>query len=139
MSSITVQSVGLDFIHHVWPEVEHFIVSGLKNSGGEYTAEHLKVYVTQGMQQLIVAVNEENKIIGAATVELSNFPNERIAFITSVGGKMLANKEVLSQVENWARLNGATMVRGAASESVARLWRKAFNYESRYIIVEKKL
>jgi hypothetical protein len=31
------------------------------------------------------------------------------------------------------------MVRGAAFESVARLWKKAFGVEQRYVIVEKKL
>jgi hypothetical protein len=31
------------------------------------------------------------------------------------------------------------MIRGAAHETVARLWRRKFGVQSRYIIVEKKL
>lgn len=133
-----VQIVPPMYVNSVWGKVEPFLVSGLKRSGGEYSAEHLKVYVIKGMQSLLVAI-EDDEIHGAATVEWTTFPNETIAFITAVGGKMLANKEVLQQVEDWAKQNGATMIRGACFESVAKLWKKAHNYEQRYIIVEKKL
>jgi hypothetical protein len=133
-----VQIVPPTHVNKVWDKVEKFISAGLRRSGNEYTAEHLKVYVIKGQQSLLVAVDENNNIHGAATVEWNIFPNETIAFITSTGGKMLANKEVLSQVEDWARQNGATALRGACFESIARLW-KAHGYERKYIIVEKKL
>jgi hypothetical protein len=125
-------------VNAVWGEVEKYITAGLKRSGNEYNSDHIKAYVVKGEQSLLIAVGEDNKIHGAATVEWSIFPNETIAFITSTGGKMLANKEVLSQVEEWARQQGATALRGACFESIARLW-KAHGYERKYIIVEKKL
>ena len=133
-----VQYVDTMYIHQVWDLVKPFLEKGLVRSGGEYTAEQLKVFLVTGMQRLLVAV--ENDIIkGAATIEFINYPNERVAFVTAVGGKMLATKEVWEQFEGWCKQNGATMVRGAAFESVARLWKKAFDVEQRYVIVEKKL
>ena len=133
-----VQYVDTMYIHQVWDLVKPFLEKGLVRSGGEYTAEQLKVFLVTGMQRLVVAV--ENDIIkGAATIEFINYPNERVAFVTAVGGKMLATKEVWEQFEGWCKQNGATMVRGAAFESVARLWKKAFDVEQRYVIVEKKL
>ena len=133
-----VQYVDTMYIHQVWDLVKPFLEKGLVRSGGEYTAEQLKVFLVTGMQRLVVAV-EDDVIKGAASIEFINYPNERVAFVTAVGGRMLATKEVWEQFEAWCKQNGATMVRGAAFESVARLWKKAFDVEQRYVIVEKKL
>jgi hypothetical protein len=133
-----VQIVPPMHVNAVWGQVEKYLTAGLKRSGHEYNSDHLKAFVITGNQFLLVAVDENNVIHGAATVEMNIFPNETVAFITSTGGKMLANKEVLGQVEDWARQNGATSLRGACFESIARLW-KAHGYERKYIIVEKKL
>lgn len=134
-----VQVVPTIYIQQIWDKVEKFLSDALIYSGGEYDVEHLKQYLVQGNQTLLIAVDENKSIHGAATVEWGNYPNERIAFITAIGGKMLANKEIYKQFENWIKQNGGTMVRGAARESIARLWRRAFQFEQRYIIVEKKL
>ena len=136
---IQVQSVHPNIILQVWDQVEPLLAKGLQKCGGEYTVEHLKVYLIQGVQHLVVSTDEQSNIIGAAAVEFINYPNERVAFITSIGGKMVANKEVWDQFAAWCKYNGATMIRGAAFESVARLWKKAFGVEQRYVIVEKKL
>ena len=136
---ITVQTVPTHVVHQVWDTVEPLLSSGLKKSGGEYDSAHLKVYILQGIQHLLVSVNDEGNIIGAASIEFINYPNARVAFITSIGGRMIANQEVWDQFTAWCKHNGASMVRGAAFESVARLWKKAFGVEQRYVIVEKQL
>lgn len=135
---IQVQHIDPRYIHQVWYLVEPFLAKGLVRSGGEYNTDHLKVYLVSGAQCLLAAI-EDGNIVGASSVEFINYPNERVAFVTSIGGKMIANKEVWDQFEAWCKINGATMVRGAAFESVARLWKKAFGVEQRYVIVEKKL
>jgi hypothetical protein len=135
---IQVQYINPMYVHQVWHLVEPFLAKGLVRSGGEYTVDQLKVYLASGEQQLLIAT-EDGQINGAATVQFINYPNERVAFITSVGGKMIANQDVWTQFEVWCKQSGATMVRGAAFESVARLWKKAFGVEQRYVIVEKKL
>jgi len=79
------------------------------------------------------------KCMGQYLFLYTNYPNDRVAFITSVGGKALTDKDLWAQFENCLRQNGATLIRGAAFDSVARLWHKAFGTETRYVIVEKKL
>ena len=134
-----VQVVAPIYIQQIWDDVKSYLDAALKHSGGEYGLEHLKVFLTQGHQTLLIAVDDNNKIHGAATIEWINFPNERVAFVTTIGGVMLANKDIWAQFESWVKENGGTMIRGAAYESVARLWKRAFGVESRYIMVEKKL
>jgi len=134
-----IEVVPANYVYHVWDRVEPFLTRGLAKSGGEYTAEHIKMYLTRGEQTLVIVIDDELKIHGAVSIHFNNYPNSRIAFVTSVGGKMMTDKDLWAQFENWLRQTGATAVRGAAYESVARLWRKAFGTETRYVIVEKKL
>jgi hypothetical protein len=134
-----VEIIPPQFVYHVWDQVEPLLAKGLGRSGGEYEVEHLKVYLTSGTQMLVVIIDDENKVHGAVSVLYTNYPNDRVAFITSVGGKALTDKDLWAQFENCLRQNGATLIRGAAFDSVARLWHKAFGTETRYVIVEKKL
>lgn len=134
-----VEIIPPQFVYHLWEQVAPLLEEGLVHSGGEYTVEHLKVFLTQGSQMLVVVIDDAQKVHGAVSVQLTNHPNARVAFITSVGGRGMTDKDLWAQFENCLRQNGATLIRGAAFESVARLWHKAFGTETRYLIVEKKL
>jgi hypothetical protein len=135
MSSIQV--VPEQFVYHVWDKVEKYLAKGLQRSGGEYTADQLKVYLTQGINTLIMILNNEGEIKGALTIQWKNFPNDRVAFITAIGGATYP--EAWEMLLDWLRQNGCTAIRGAAFESVARLWKQKYGFESRYIMVEKRL
>ena len=135
---MSVYYVEPKYLHVVWNDVAPMLEKALEHSGGEYNLDQLKVFLVQGHQSLLIASTEKG-ITGAATIEFINYPNERVAFITAVGGKMISNKENWEQFAAWAKQQGATMFRGSAFESVARLWRKAFGFENRYVMVEKRL
>lgn len=133
-----IEQIHPNFVQQLWPVVGPMLERALVHSGGEYSAEHLRMMVVRHEQVLLVAVSD-GKPIGAATVEFANFPNDRIAFITAVGGRMLARQEVFEQLKEWCRLNGCTKIRGAANEAVARLWKQRFDMKERYRIVEAEL
>lgn len=135
MSSIQV--VPQHLVYDVWGKVDKYIAKGLQRSGGEYTADQLKVYLTQGINTLILILNDEDEIKGALTIQWTNYPNDRIAFITSIGGATY--EEAWNMFVNWLRSQGCTAIRGAAFESVARLWKKTYGFESRYVMVERRL
>lgn len=135
MSSIQV--VPEHFVYHVWDKVEKYLAKGLQRSGGEYNVDQLKVYLSQGINTLILILNDEDEIKGALTIQWTNYPNDRIAFITSIGGATY--EEAWSMFIDWLRVQGCTAIRGAAFESVARLWKKKYGFESRYVMVEKRL
>jgi len=134
-----VQVVAPIYIQQIWENVEPYLSAALKHSGGEYGIEHLKLFLIQGNQTLLVAVNGDNKIHGAAVIEWVNYPNERIAFVVCLGGRLVTSKDIWNQFENWVKQNGGTMIRGATYKEAARLWKRKFNVEERYIMVEKKL
>ena len=132
-----VQVVSPDHIQIVWPKVKDFLKNAMDHSGGEYNLDHLKMFLVQGTQNLLVAVDENNEIYTAATIEWINFPDDRVAFISAIGGKTY--RKDLEALCDWAKTNGATVVRGAAFDSVARLWKIKYGFEKTYVMVEKRL
>lgn len=132
-----LQQVAPEYIPRIWKDVEAFVKAGLEKSADEMNAEHVKVYLTQGLHDLLVIIDETDSIIGAIVIQLSTYPNERIAFITAIGGSR--TKDIWDQLVDWCKFKGATVIRGCANEAVARLWRKQFQFDSRYIVVEKRL
>lgn len=130
-----IQAIHPDYIQQAWPQVSGLLAPALEHSGGEYTVEQLRVLLVRG-EQVLLAISVDNQIIGAACVEFCNFPNDRIAYITAIGGRRIALDSLMAELKSWCANQGCTKIRGAARESVARLWRQKFNAVERYRIVE---
>ena len=131
-----VQEVHQNHIAALWPLVEGYLAGAMAHSAGEYTLEQLKVFLSTGSQVLLVAIDDDGSFSGAATIATQNYPNICAAFVTAIGGRMIANKENFDQLRDWCRDRGFTAIRGAAFEAVARLWRKQFNAKEIYRVVE---
>ena len=125
-----------DQIAQRWQEIAPFIEDSLAHSGGDFTIDQVKVYVSSG-QWLTLGVFGE-KLLGVIAVQFSNMPNDRVAFITAIGGKNITNSETFEQFQAILKAHGATKIQGSVRESVARLWRK-LGFRERSILVEKKL
>ena len=136
--SLSVQLVPLSLIHTTWPLVEKFIEDALQWGEDDYTIEQAKVYITKGDWMLLVAVDEEGLIHGAAAVNIYNMPNHRVAFIVAIGGRLISSPQTYEQLCNLLRGFGATKIQGVARESIARLW-KRYGFKERYTLVEAKL
>lgn len=136
---MTLQHVPLEWVNHVWPQVEEFFVAALQYSGGDYTIDHLRVYLTQGTWRLIVAVDPRNNaIVGAASVELFNRPTARVALVTALGGAGLLNAETLSELKVLLASFGATTIECMARPSVVRLLQR-LGFTEKYRMIEVKL
>ena len=132
-----VQRVDISHVNQVWPVVEPFIASALEHSCGDYTIEQAKTLVVMGHWTLIVAVDDAG-VQGAATVSFSNRPNDRVAFITTIGGKLISNADTFAQLKQVLASTGATYIEGAARESIARLWSR-YGFSEKYRIVGVKI
>ena len=137
--TLKVQPVPVQLVNQVWSRVEPFIKSAEEKFGGsEYTTEQIKVYLVTGQMMLLVATDDNAEIHGAATVSFINYPNDRVAFVTAIGGKLVTSPETFAQMSDVFKANGATKIPGMAKEAVARLW-KRFGFEEKAILVEVKL
>lgn len=137
--TLRVQPVPLQLINQIWDKVAPFIKSAEEKFGGsEYTTEQIKVYLVTGQMILLVATDDNNEIQGACTASFLNYPNDRVAFVTAIGGKLVTSPETFAQMSEIFKANGATKIQGMAKEAVARLW-KRFGFEEKAILVEVKL
>jgi len=93
------------------------------------------MFLTSGQWTLFVAVDEENKIHGAMTISYINYPLHRVAFVTTTGGKFIANPDLLEQLKALVKINGATKIQAYCRESMVRLLARA-NFEPRNTLVE---
>ena len=135
----TVQIVAPNNVYHVWEDIKEYLNASINVSGGDFTLDQLKLLLVRGEQSLLISVNKNNKINGAMTVEFINSPNARTMFITALGGSGIVNDETFSQVETWAKMQGATKASAWAQETQARLYKIKANFNTMRYVVEKDL
>ncbi len=142
--SLQIQTVSVDYIAQSWQFVEPFLKDALVKGdpvpewSDNYDISHVQGFLTSGVWLLLVAVDETNQVHGAATVSFANYPKNRVAFITLIGGKLISNKDTFAQMSNILKALGATKIQGMARPSIARLW-KRYGFEERTTLVEVKL
>jgi len=136
--NLTIQPVLPNYFHQTWPLVEKFIADALQWGGDDYTVDQVKALLSRGEWLLLVATDAENNIHGASAINFFNMPNDRIAFVIAIGGKLISNQDTYMQFSTLLKNYGATKIQGAARESIARLWTR-YGFKERYRIVEAKL
>ena len=132
-----IQHVDVNYVNQLWPQVEKFIDAALAYQD-DYNIEHAKVYVTNGTWVLIVAIDDNQVIHGAATIQFYNRPKARVAFVVTMGGKLITGHETYAQFTELLKAFGATYIEGASRESAARLWQR-FGLQEKYRVVGAKL
>lgn len=133
-----VQYVPVEYVHQTWPLVEAFIASALQYSQGDYTVEQAKVFITTGRWDLFVAVDDSGAIKGAAAVQFNSMPNDRVAFVMTMGGKLITNPDNWKQFVEVLKYRGATCIEGAVRESMARFCTK-YGLAEKYRVVGVKI
>jgi len=121
----------------LWPEVEQYVSMAQEFASDEYSVDQVKTLVLTGVWNLLVAT-EENKLVGAVILAVTNRPNDRVAFIVTMGGKNILNADGINQIKEIAVRLGATVLEGAVRESVARLAIKA-GFTEKCKLIEVKL
>lgn len=136
--TLSVQYVPQHQAARSWSLVEPHIKEAIQYGDGDYTLDQVKLLVNMGSWSLLVAADDQNVVQGAATVSYMNYPNDRVAFITFIGGKLISNKETFEQMCGILKANGATKIQGYARPAIARLWSR-YGFEERTTLVEVKL
>lgn len=121
-----------------WPLVEPFIAEAHKHGDGDYSMDQIQMYVNLGIWVLLVAIDENNIIHGAGTVSFLNYPTNRVAFFTTIGGRLISNQDTFSQLKVLLKSMGATTIQGAVRDSVAR-WLRKYSFKKRYTVVQTNI
>lgn len=133
-----IQHVTVEWVPQVWPSVSGFLEQALEFAKGDYTLAHAQALLATGRWLLLVAVDDDGKIHGAAAVEMYNRPAQRVAFIIAIGGHLISSPETFQQLKTLLASFGATHIEGAAREAIARLWQR-YGFEAKYQVVGVKI
>lgn len=139
--SLTVRPVEVNHIQQVWPMVQSHIQKSFDKGGdfpewaAGYNISHVQSFLTSGQWLLLVAVDEETMVHGAMTISFINYPLHRVAFVTSIGGKFVANPELTEQVKALVKAHGATKMQAFCRKSMVRLLSRV-GFEPRNTLVE---
>jgi hypothetical protein len=139
-----IKHVDVNYCSQIWHLVEGYLTDALTKGdevpdwSDNYNINHVQGFITAGTWTLLVALDEDNKIQGAATVSFANYPKNRVAFITLIGGRLISNKDTFEQLKTLLKQLGATKIQGMARPAIARLW-KQYGFEQRTTLVEVKL
>lgn len=131
---MNIQFVPVEYVHQTWPLVETFIADALEYCHGEYTPDQVRVLVAHGAWVLYVAVDDAGALHGAGTVQFDNRPNDRVAYVTAIGGKLFTSQDTWQQFVALLKARGATRIEGAVRDSMARLWTR-YGAEEKYRIL----
>jgi len=136
--TLTLKTIPAQYVAYLWPALEPHIADALEKAEvTEYNAEQVKGFLEQG-HWLAVGFFDGDEMHGATTVSFISYPNERVAFVTAIGGRLLTNDENWEQLKDICRDYGASKLQAYSRESVARLW-KRLGFENRAILVEARL
>jgi hypothetical protein len=133
-----VKQVPKELIKQVWSQASAYINNALEFADEDYSLDDVKNYLISGQWSLLIVIDDDNKLRGAITVAYAKYPNNKVAYITAIGGKWISDKESYKNFVNVLKDNGATKIQGAARESVARLWRR-LGFREKHIIVERSI
>lgn len=142
--NLSIQPVDVNYVSQVWPFVEKYLQEGLDKEDDSpewstcYNIHHVQGFITSGAWLLVVAVDESNGIHGAATVSFANYPMNRVAFVTLIGGKLISSQNTFEQFKLLLKQRGATKIQGYGREAIVRLW-KRFGFEPRTTLVEVQI
>lgn len=142
--NLSIRVVETAYVNQTWPVVEPFIAEAMRKGGdfpewaANYNVDHIRVFVTTGTWLLLVAVDEEGTIHGACTVSLLNYPLHRVAFVTTISGKLISDQDTFTQLKQILKAYGATKIQGYCRESVVRLLSR-FDFEPRNTLVEVQI
>ena len=134
---IQVQVVAPANIYQIWDKIEPYFIAAELEGTGDCTTSQLKLQLVSGASVLLVAVDSDQVIQGAAAMSVQNQPNHRVAVITALGGRGIVDEEVFEQVVVWAKSQGATKIRAWAKDAQARLYRQKAGLNTTMNVDEK--
>ena len=132
-----IQQVPVEWANRVWGAVAGFIEDALVHACGDYSIAHVQAFVTSGQWVLLVAT-EDGEIKGAATVCLYNRPTDRVALITTTGGRLVVDAGTFAQLKRLMAALGATTIEAAVRGSMARMLHR-FGFSEKYTVTGVRL
>lgn len=108
----------------VWPIAAPLLQKAIDLEPEALTIEQMEYSVRTGKVFLLVWEEPDQGITGAVTVEFIDYPRERIAHVSLMGGKGIVRDHVFKEAQKWMRLNGATKAQCWTKGTLVQMYEK---------------
>ncbi len=122
-------------IDRAWADGASKLAEATKWASREITPDQLKMMLARGERTLIGARDAEG-IKGWAAIQVQQLPNIRSLYIYAIYAPGITSPEVFEELRKYAKAHGCSVIRGACSEAVGRLWERKFQAKTVYAIYE---
>lgn len=85
MPQFNIRGIPANLVEHFWKLAEPYIKRALDHANGEFTPANIKSFCKDKVIQLWL-INEGEKVIGACTTEIVNYPQKRYCRVVTLGG-----------------------------------------------------
>lgn len=121
-----------------WRDGAFLLGDACIKSAGEVTADQLKMRLARGELTLLCGSEDGNPVAWAA-VTFEQYPNLRALFVYAIWASGHTSAEAFELLAKYGKEGGASVIRGACDEAIARLWARKFGFTQAYQIMEKSL
>jgi hypothetical protein len=108
----------------VWPTAAPLLQKAIDLDPAVITIEQVEYSVRTGRVFLLVWDEPDEGITGAVTVEIVDYPRERVAHVNLMGGKGIVRSHVFDEAKRWMRLNGATKAQCWCQDNLVPMYEK---------------
>ena len=121
----------------VWPVVAPMLQRAIDLDPELNTAEQVEFAVRTGRTYLLIWDEPDEGITGAVTVDIIDYPRERVAHVNLMGGKSIVRTHVFDEAKNWMRLMGATTTQCWAKGTLVQMYEKMGMTNTHQVMREK--
>jgi hypothetical protein len=121
----------------VWPVVAPMLQRAIDLDPELITIEQVEFAVRTGHTHLLVWEDSDEGITGAVTVDIIDYPRERVAHVNLMGGKGIVRAHVFDEAKNWMRLMGATTTQCWAKGTLVHMYEKMGMTNTHQVMREK--
>ena len=121
----------------VWPVVAPMLQRAIDLDPDLNTIEQVEFAVRTGRTYLLIWDEPGEGITGAVTVDIIDYPRERVAHVNLMGGKGIVRTHVFDEAKNWMRLMGATTTQCWAKGTLVQMYEKMGMTNTHQVMREK--
>lgn len=108
----------------VWGTVAPMLQKAIDVDPSSTTIEQVEYFVRTGRTYLLVWDEPGQGITGACTIEIMDYPKQRVAHVNLMGGKGIVRDYVFEEAKTWMRSMGATVAQCWAQGTLVDMYKK---------------
>lgn len=132
---MTMEYVPASHIDVAWRDGAHRLSESCATSGGEITADQLKMMLSRGERTLVRCTDGE--VVTWGVIGIEQLPNVRVLHIYQMVGSGF--DRFFAELTKYAQSNGCSEVRCCAKEAQARLYRMKSGFEPVYTVLRVRI